>query len=289
MNVLTIDFEHPQAGEQLVTSLHETGFAVLRNHSIEKHLMDDIYRDWQAFFDSDEKYQYAHSSSSETDIQDGFYPLEISEKAVGASHKDIKEFYHVVPDGQIPAHLEQNIFAYRNQAMAMGSELLRWVQEHSPRSVTDLFSEPVAEVLSDTATLLRILHYPKLAQELPENLSAKLRAAPHEDINFLTILPVAREPGLQVKSKDGAWLDLQGFEGDLIINNGDMLQEASGGYFPSTTHRVVNPSAADSNVSRISMPFFLTPYLQFVLSDRYTAGSYLQERLDLIAGAHGDD
>ena len=78
------------------------------------------------------------------------------------------------------------------------------------------------------------------------------------------------------------WIDLQGFAGDLIINNGDMLQEASSGYFPSTTHRVVNPTDNSSNVSRISVPFFLTPHLDFVLSERYTAGSYLRERLQLI-------
>ena len=285
MNVLTIDFGHRKAGEQLVTSLHETGFAILRNHSIQKRLLDDIYRDWQVFFDGDEKYQYTHSTNSDKDIQDGFYPLEVSEKAVGAMYKDIKEFYHVVPGGRIPANLAANIFAYRDQAMAMGRELLTWVQRHTPQNVSELFSESVADVLSDTATLLRILHYPKLSQRLSaKNVPAKLRAAPHEDINFLTILPVAREPGLQVKSKSDEWIDLQGFEGDLIVNNGDMLQEASGGYFPSTTHRVINPTGEGSNVSRISMPTFLTPHLQFVLSERYTADSYLRERLDLIAG-----
>ena len=64
-----------------------------------------------------------------------------------------------------------------------------------------------------------------------------------------------------------------------------MLQEASNGYFPSTTHRVVNPIDDRSNVSRISIPLFLTPHLDFVLSDRYTARSYLNERLQQISGA----
>ena len=32
--------------------------------------------------------------------------------------------------------------------------------------------------------------------------------------------------------------------GTLIINIGDMLQEASRGYYPSTTHRVINPTGA---------------------------------------------
>jgi len=57
------------------------------------------------------------------------------------------------------------------------------------------------------------------------------------------------------------------------------LQEASGQYFPSTTHRVINPAGADMKKSRISLPLFLHPNKEVVLSDKYTAGSYLHERL----------
>ena len=67
--------------------------------------------------------------------------------------------------------------------------------------------------------------------------------------------------------------------GNLVVNIGDMLQEASGGYFPSTSHRVVNPEGADHNRSRVSIPLFLHPRPEVVLSQRHTAGSYLQERL----------
>ncbi len=63
-----------------------------------------------------------------------------------------------------------------------------------------------------------------------------------------------------------------------------MLREATKGYYPSTTHRVVNPGGNIDNVSRISVPFFLTPRLDAVLSSRYTAGDYLDERLRRISG-----
>ena len=105
-------------------------------------------------------------------------------------------------------------------------------------------------------TLLRVLHYPPITgNEEPD----AIRAAAHEDINLLTILPAANEPGLQVKGKDGDWLDVPSDFGNLIINIGDMLQEASGGYFPSTTHRVINPVGTDMSKSRISLPLVLTP------------------------------
>ena len=84
---------------------------------------------------------------------------------------------------------------------------------------------------------------------------------------------------MQVKAKSGEWLDVPSDFGNIIINIGDMLQEASGGYFPSTTHRVVNPKGTDTSRSRISLPLFLHPKPEVVLSERYTADSYLMERL----------
>jgi isopenicillin N synthase-like dioxygenase len=74
-------------------------------------------------------------------------------------------------------------------------------------------------------------------------------------------------------------MDVPAEFGNLIVNIGDMLQETSGGYFPSTIHRVVNPTGGQTKRSRISLPLFLHPRPDVVLSDRYTADSYLKERL----------
>jgi len=79
--------------------------------------------------------------------------------------------------------------------------------------------------------------------------------------------------------RDGSWLEVPCDFGNLIVNIGDMLQEASGGYFPSTSHRVVNPEGASHNKSRVSIPLFLHPRPEVVLSARHTADSYLKERL----------
>jgi isopenicillin N synthase-like dioxygenase len=78
---------------------------------------------------------------------------------------------------------------------------------------------------------------------------------------------------------DGNWVDVPCDFGMLIINIGDMLQEASQGYYPSTQHRVVNPQGEAARNSRVSLPLFLHPRPEVVLSERHTAGSYLDERL----------
>ena len=86
--------------------------------------------------------------------------------------------------------------------------------------------------------------------------------------------------GLEVLGTSGDWIPVPAGFDNVVINIGDMLQEASGGYFPSTSHRVVNPEGEDMDESRMSLPLFLHPRPDVVLSDRYTAASYLNERLN---------
>lgn len=66
--------------------------------------------------------------------------------------------------------------------------------------------------------------------------------------------------------------------GDLVINVGDMLAIASGGYYRSTCHRVVNPLEPEAP-SRFSLPLFLHPRPQVQLSETITAKDFLQTRL----------
>jgi isopenicillin N synthase-like dioxygenase len=209
--------------------------------------------------------------------QDGYFPPDVSETAKGHSKKDIKEYFHYYPWGQCPAELKEQLAQYYKEANKLASELLSWVEAHTPKDVAKNYSQNLSSMVQDSEqTLLRVLHYPPLKGD--EELGA-IRAGAHEDINLLTVLPSANEPGLQVQKQDGSWMDVPCDFGTLIINIGDMLQEASDGYFPSTSHRVINPEGADKTKSRISLPLFLHPHSEVVLSERHTAGSYLHERL----------
>ena len=281
MIIRTVDYENPNAGQEFVRSLHESGFAVLKNHPISGQLLDSIYGGWGDFFNSDEKQDFLFDPDNYDGTQQGYYPIQVSETAVGHSAKDLKEFFHIVPGGRIPPALEREILDYRESTFELGKKLVDWLQRYTPQDVTAVLSEPFTEMLCSKASLLRLLHYPPLTGSEDSNAE---RAAAHEDINLITILPVAEQPGLQVKDNAGNWVDVASVRGELVVNSGDMLLEATSGYFPSTTHRVINPTGNSEveNVSRISIPFFLTPRLEVVLSDRYTAGSYLEERLRLL-------
>ena len=127
--------------------------------------------------------------------------------------------------------------------------------------------------------LLRVINYPSLDNS---NTHGSIRDQEHADINLITLLISATEPGLQVKNIKGKWINVRSNTGELVVNIGDMLQECSGGYFPSTIHRVVNPRDKDKHKPRLSMPVFIHPSDDVVLSEKYTAKSYLDERLKEI-------
>ena len=267
-----VDFQHDSAKEIFVKSLKNTGFAVIDNHLIDTLLIDNVYNEWSAFFNSDVKFDYMF----DLEKQDGYFPIK-SENAKGYSIKDIKEFYHIyTPWGRIPDSLSKNTLKIRHELKSIGNILLDWIDELTPKSIKKNFSIPLRNMVKDSDfNLLRVIHYPPIKEK---DEKEALRAAAHEDINLITILLAGSKPGLQVKNNENKWINVESDYGSLIVNIGDMLQECSNGYYPSTTHRVINPSS-DENYSRYSMPFFLHPRDEVKLSENYTASSYLQERL----------
>ncbi|MEL6367002.1 MAG: 2OG-Fe(II) oxygenase family protein [Pseudomonadota bacterium] len=274
--IRTVDYAAPNAAKEFTSSIAESGFAVLQNHPLSGDRLQRMYAGWKAFFDSKEKHNYQVKDLTKENEQYGYFGPDIAETAVGFEQQDIKEYFHADFDMPFPDGLEADARSHCEDAQALAKQLLDWLDAAIPEDCRQAEGVVWSDALSWDDSLLRILHYPPLKGDEP---AGSVRAAAHEDINFITLLPVADQPGLQVRTLEGDWLDLEGRQGDLIINTGDMLQEISGGYLPSTTHRVVNPAGQHENISRISIPFFLHPSRETRLSTRYTAGEYLRDRI----------
>ncbi len=271
--LVAVDFSAEGADEAFVASLRETGFGVLREHPLDPALVDRIYEAWTDFFASDAKYDFLFRRVE----HDGYFPADVSEMAKGHAVRDIKEYFHYYPSGRCPEALRADLRRYYEAAEQVAGQLLGWVEKHAPEEVARRFSEPLSQMIQDSpSTLLRVLHYPRMTGE---EATAALRAAAHEDITLLTVLPAASAPGLEVKARTGEWLPVPCDFGNLVVNVGDMLQEVTAGWLPSTTHRVVNPPGGTYEGARMSLPLFLHPRPEVVLSERYTADAYLQERL----------
>ena len=275
LDVRSVDLRLADASEQFVKSLQFTGFAVLHHHPIDMELVNEVYSRWTDFFNSPQKKDYLFHPVK----QDGYFPFK-SENAKGSDEKDLKEFFHIYPWGRCPKSLEAKTRLLYSQLVNLASLLLTWIEKEVPTEISSNFSRPLYRMIEDSPqNLLRIINYPAMTGDEKPNA---IRAAAHEDINLITVLCAGTESGLQAQDVDGNWHDIQCDPGSIAVNTGDMLQMCSNNYFPSTTHRVINPEVDKMNVARMSMPLFLHPNDDVVLSEKHTAASYLLERLQEI-------
>lgn len=271
--ILSVDFYADDAPKAFATSLKNTGFALIENSPLDQAVIDEAYRAWGNYFHSDAKFEFPYSD----DTRDGYISTERSETAKGEKAKDLKEFYHYYQWGRCPQELRALTEKLYSQMNAFAETLLSWVEQEMPEDLRKALSEPLSQMVKESPmTLLRFIHYPPLSGN--EDPSA-VRAAAHEDINLITILPAATADGLQVQTMEGNWVDVECNQDCIVINTGDMLSECTGGYYRATPHRVINPTGEAAKVSRLSMPLFLHPREDVILSDCHSAKSYLAERL----------
>lgn len=272
MKVKTVSYRSPAASREFTASLKDTGFAVIKDHPIPAELIQRSFQEWAEFFRGNAKHQYLFDPAR----QSGYFPFR-SENAKDYGKKDLKEFFHHYPWGELPAETRKFTPLLFESLTTLAAELLGWVDDCTPPGVSALFTMPLRRMIeASPETLLRPIHYPPLDGSEEEGA---VRAAAHEDINLITLLPAATAPGLQVRDTQGNWHDVPCDPGTIVVNSGDMLKEASGGYYPSTTHQVVNPRGPEARLPRYSMPLFLHARSEVRLSSRYTAGAYLNERL----------
>lgn len=258
--------------EQLFHGIKDYGFIVLKDHEVSASLLSEAYQILAEFYalPTEKKMSYVSALGGG---QRGYTPFG-KEHAKGSPVMDLKEFWHVGrevedghafakyypkniwPDDSVPGFkpVFEKLYAQLEKAGMQMMEALSY-----PLQVEkEFFTKMVVEGNS----ILRLLHYPPI----PEGVDPRcVRAAAHEDINFITILPAATTSGLQLKDRDGTWLDIESDYGTLIVDAGDMLARITNDVIPSTTHRVINPQDG-KNGSRYSMPFFMHPHPESVLS-----------------------
>lgn len=279
----TIDYQGTDAPQRLAQSLQHSGFAVLSNSPISPAWVAQTYQDWQGFFNSKAKIQYTFDPQ----VQSGYFPFQ-TEQAKGHTTPDLKEFFHIYERYPLPQGMGEATWNLFTQLKQLATELLQWLEQQAPPNIQAEFSQPLGSMIADSQeTLFRLLHYPPLPADIP---AGAVRAAAHEDINLITLLPTATAMGLELLNTEGEWQSVIcdarraafGHRNDIVVNVGDMLQLASQGYYRSATHRVVNPEGTASQHSRLSMPLFLHPRPAVVLAPDKTAQQYLQERLQEI-------
>lgn len=255
----------------LFKGLKEYGFIILKDHNVKAEDIHKSYDLLKKFYSLSSETKKGYISPN-AGFQRGYTPFG-QEHAKDSPVMDLKEFWHVgrelamghelssvYPENIWPAEIPE----FKDHFIRLYSDL-----EKAGDIMLEALTMPLevekdffAKMTKDGNSILRLLHYPPI----PEGVDPRcVRAAAHEDINFITILPAATSSGLQLKDRDGQWLDIDSEPDTLIVDVGDMLARLTNDVLPSTTHRVINPQDG-KNETRYSMPFFMHPHPQAMLS-----------------------
>lgn len=292
------DAENPRFARDIGAAFERHGFVVVADHGLPQSLIERCLDLFRRFFALPEEAKCRCFVPGGGGAR-GYTPFGI-ETAKGAVHHDLKEFWHVgreLPPGHPhrrfmlenlwpgePPGLRAAALELYEAFDALGRKLLRPIAR-SLALDPDYFEDKVDVGNS----VLRVIHYPPVLSKTPS-----VRAGAHEDINVITLLLGAEEPGLEILDKSGRWLPVDPAPGALVCNVGDMLQRLTNHVLRSTTHRVTNPQPERARRARYSLPFFLHFNSDFLIRtlpsctgperpDRYpqpiTAHDYLQERL----------
>jgi isopenicillin N synthase-like dioxygenase len=122
-----------------------------------------------------------------------------------------------------------------------------------------------ADKMDRPIATLRLLHYPARMPSEGADIGASLEGAEiggslegaeigagqHTDYGNVTILATDGVAGLQVRRRDGVWLDAPHVDGAFVCNIGDCLMRWTNDVYVSTPHRVLRPAQ-----ERYSVAFF---------------------------------
>jgi isopenicillin N synthase-like dioxygenase len=239
------------------------GFFYVSNHGIPQAIIDGAFAASRLFFDM--PLDIKQTVAIDTD-QRGWMGPEMSTMQ-GAKTADRKEVFfwgrevaandpdvgkpmiapNRWPDGSVPC-LREGIVPYYAAVCDVGHKVMRAV-------AVALGGDADAFAPHYTRPLARgqIVHYPPAQDEDAD--TERYGVAPHTDFGVLTLLLQDESGGLQVRRRDGEWIEAPPIPGTLVCNIGDLLQMWSNDRFVSTVHRVVNRNAG----ARRSIPVFYDP------------------------------
>ena len=251
------------AAADICTALEGIGFFGIENHSVPPPVVDRAFHETERFFGlpMDDKLAVRINMGHR-----GYMPMADQHRA-DAERPNLSESFLIGPDlaEEDPAVLEGRplhgvnqwpdgrdgfrdaLAGYRDAMSNLGLKLLPLFE-----TALDLPEGFFAARYRSPMGFVRSLHYPPLPDDAdPEQFGA----APHSDFGFITILAQDDVGGLQVKTRDGEWIDAPNLPGVFLVNIGDMLMRWTNDRFRSTMHRVVNAPGRD----RYSLPFFFDP------------------------------
>jgi isopenicillin N synthase-like dioxygenase len=266
-----VDLRHPagQLRTRLREVAHEVGFFYLTGHQVPESLTQRVLavarrlfalpqanKDAVAMVRSPHFRGYTRLGGELTRGEvDWREQIDIGPEREAIGGPDKPDYLWLQGPNQWPAglpELPEIIGEWDTALAAVSRSLLRhWaVALGSPAEVFN------AAFATTPATLIKVVHYPATATA---TAASSQGVGAHRDAGVLTLL--LAEPGsegLQVRGRDGGWVDVPALDGAFIVNIGELLEFATSGYLRATEHRVNLRQSSD----RISVPYFFNPRLE---------------------------
>ena len=262
--------EQSQFVQSFYDGLKDYGFVILVNHNLQQEKIHRAYQRSIQLFDLPEELK-DHYSGEDNGGQRGYTAFG-REHARDCQAPDLKEFWHVgreVPVGHpyfsyYPKNFwPEEVRSFRSVMIDLYEsmdEISQALLDALGRAL-DVPENYFAQMVHEGNSVLRLIHYPEVKDR--DRVSG-IRAAPHGDINLITMLVGATDDGLQLLDRDNHWLDVNVGSGEIVVDSGDMLSRITNDVIPSVIHRVINPDNSYSR--RYSMPFFVHPHPKAMLS-----------------------
>jgi isopenicillin N synthase-like dioxygenase len=240
------------------------GFFYVTGHGVPAELREAVFGMAKAFFDSPDALKRRSLYSAATGNR-GFVPMQ-GESLDPTKAPDLKEGYNIgldlAPDDpeilakaplralnlwpELPG-FKRTMLEYYDAMWKLGRTLHTAFATELGLPI-DFFEGKLERPLAT----LRLLHYPPRPAKMEEG---QLGAGEHTDYGCVTLLATDEVGGLEVRTRDGAWLAAPYIADTFVCNIGDCLMRWTNDTYVSTPHRVVNASGRE----RYSVPFFLDP------------------------------
>lgn len=153
---------------------------------------------------------------------------------------------------QRPDGFKATMLAYREAISGVASDVLR-----AMALALNTDESYFVDKFDRQASTVRVIRYPAMRQQ---PLPGQLRAGAHTDYDVITFVRGDDTPGgLQVKHRNGGWIDVHIPRNDFVCNIGDLMMRWSNDRWVSTLHRVAVPPPEAAPSDRISLVFFQYP------------------------------
>jgi isopenicillin N synthase-like dioxygenase len=257
-----IDISAPNAAAVLGSALEETGFAYIIGHGVPQDLIGGAFAASRTFHASPEALK---RSLAINEWHRGFMAMAsstvVTSSVARVTRPNLSESLMIMHEpaaedmrrplqgpNQWPDWLPEfrpAIEAYRTALNRVARAVIRLIA-----LALGLREDELDRYFEQPTTFLRLLRYPPHPEAAGDD---QFGSAPHTDYGIITLLAQDESGGLQVRRRDGGWIDAAPLPGAFVLNVADMLARWTNDRFVSTPHRVINDRTGRD---RFSLPFF---------------------------------